>query len=160
MRSHLFTPLTLAVCLQIALSATIALASALAVAAHHQSPKCAALFSRPLAFDLGFNEGYAHFFRAARWVIRWISQTTYAFRVFLVPSTSQFGWSDACFDWLQGVLAVTSASSALDHRNARNQTTAPTERERERVGMLAAFLQVISLSTPRVVAGPPILSVL
>jgi len=101
MRSHLFTPFTLAVCLQIALSATIALyialASALAVAAHHQSPKCAALFSRPLAFDLVLYEGDAHFLRAARWAVRWISQTTYAFRVFFVPTTSQFGWSDACF---------------------------------------------------------------
>jgi hypothetical protein len=164
MRSHLFTPFTLAVCLQIALSATIALyialASALAVAAHHQSPKCAALFSRPLAFDLGFDEGDAHFFRAARWAVRWISQTTYAFRVFFVPTTSQFGWSDACFGWLQGVLAVTSASSTLDHRNDHNQTAEPTGPERERVGMLAAFLHEISLSTPRVVAGPPILSVL
>ena len=123
-------------------------------------PKCAALFSRPLAFDLGFYEGDAHFFRAARWAVRWISQTTYAFRVFFVPTTSQFGWSDACFGWLQGVLAVTSASSTLDHRNDHNQTAEPTGPERERVGMLAAFLHEISLSTPRVVAGPPILSVL
>jgi hypothetical protein len=44
MRAHRCSLHALAVALQIALSATFALAaSALAVAAHHQSPKCAAL---------------------------------------------------------------------------------------------------------------------
>jgi hypothetical protein len=79
---HWFNLYTVAVYLQIAFFATIALAaSTLAIAAHHQSQKCAALFAsqRSLAFDFGFDEGEADFLCAARWAVRWICRPTYAF---------------------------------------------------------------------------------
>jgi hypothetical protein len=93
MRSHWFNLYTLAVYPQIALCATIALAtSALALAPHLESPKCAAapFPPAPFAFDFGFDKGEAHFLRAAGWAVRgwavrWICRPTYAFRVFFGP---------------------------------------------------------------------------
>ncbi len=77
---------------------------------------------------------------------------------FLRSFRRSLGWSHGCFGWQQGVSAVTGGSCALHHRSDHNQTAAATgpERQRNVVGMLAAISHVISPSTPRVVAGPPV----
>ena len=81
---------------------------------------------------------------------------------FLRSFRRSFGWSHGCFVLQQGVSAVTGGTCALDHRSDHNQTAAATgpERHRKVVGMLAAFSHVISPSTPRVVAGPPVRAVI
>ena len=76
---------------------------------------------------------------------------------FLRSFRRSLGWPHGCFGWQQGVSAVTGGSCALDQRSDLNQTAASTgpERQRKVVGMLAAIPLMISLRTPRVVAGPP-----
>ncbi len=86
-------------------------------------------------------------------VDRWACFTVSSVRL---GSFDRIGWSQACFGWWQGVFAVTGGSCALKHRDDHNQTAAATGPQRERVGMRAAMLHVISLSTLRVVAGLPI----
>jgi hypothetical protein len=108
----------------------------------------------PLAFAL--DGGEAHFLRAARWAVRWVCRLTYASELSLfLPA--QFGLSWLLVPWLLGWQhGLLAGSCALDHRSDHNQTAASTNPERKRiVGIPADISHVISLSTPRVVAGPP-----
>ena len=152
----------IAVFLQIALSSTIALASALAIAAHHQSQKCAAPFlpSVRLHSTVALTKPrLTSFAQPAGQFAGAVERRTHSeFSPFL---PSQLALSHGCFGWQQGVFAVTGGSCALVHQHYHNQTAAATGPEVKRVvGLLAAISHVISLSTPHVVAGPPVPSAL
>jgi hypothetical protein len=148
--------------LQIALSVTIALAaSALAVAPHLESPKCAAapFFPAFACIRLWFGRGRGTLVARSSLGGSLGLPTDVRIPSFPCSFRRSLGWSHGCFGWQQGVLAVTGGGScALGHRSDHNQTAAATgpERQRKVVGMLAAFSHVISPSTPRVVAGPPV----
>jgi hypothetical protein len=146
--------------LQIAFFATIALAaSTLAIAAHHQSQKCTALFApqRPLAFDFCFGRSRGSLLARSSLGGSLGLPTDVRIPSFPRSFRRSLGWPHGCFGWYQGVSVVTGGTCALDHRSDHNQTAAATgpERQRKVVGMLAAFSHVISPTTPRVVAGPP-----
>ena len=122
----------IAVFLQIALSSTIALASALAIAAHHQSQKCAALFApqRSLAFDFGLDEGEAHILRAARWAVRWVCRLTYAseFSLFLPAQLGLVPWLLRFAAWRVGRhrrLVRAGPSKRPQPNRSVNRTRAP-----------------------------------
>ena len=152
MRSHSFNLYSLPFYLQIVLFATIALAaSALAFAAHHQSPRCATPFF-PASACICFGRRRGSLFARSSLGGSLGLPTDVRIRVFFVPSGAVW-FVPWLFGWQQGMLA---GSCALDHRSDHNQNAASTNPERKRiVGMLAAISHVISLSTPCVVAGPP-----
>jgi hypothetical protein len=152
---------SLGVYLQIAFFAIIALAaSALAIAAHHQSMKCATPLSPSARLQSTLVSTKARLTSCAQLAGRFVGSAdrrTHSEFSSLLPAGRSLGWSHGCFVLQQGVSAVTGGTCALDHRSDHNQTAAATgpERQRKVVGMLAAFSHVISPTTPRVVAGPP-----
>ena len=115
MRSHRFDLCPVVGYLQIGLFATIALASALAVAAHPQSQKCAAPFLPVVRSHstVALDEAEAHFLRAARGVFRWSYQETYAFRVCFAPSAAV--GSVPCVRWQQCLWPLPVASAPCEY---------------------------------------------